>query len=87
MENLLENIINQGPWAALAVWYVIQKKDEDKKRDVITQLREDRLMTHLEKTNESHEKIVKSLEGLERRMEALENRIKSRIENRRESNY
>lgn len=66
MEQVLINTLQgQGIWTVCSVLLVIYVLRDSKAR-------EDKLMNHLDKTNEAHEKIAKSMDSLERRMENVE---------------
>lgn len=66
MEQVLINTLQgQGIWTVCSVLLVIYVLKDSKAR-------EEKLMDHLDKTNEAHEKIAKSMDSLERRMENVE---------------
>ncbi|WP_160198714.1 BhlA/UviB family holin-like peptide [Senegalia massiliensis] len=75
MENfILETAAASGLWALLAVALLLYTIKSSEKR-------ENRLMKHLDKTNESHEKIAHSMEKLEDRMENGFNKVWDKINN------
>lgn len=87
MENALFSALEgQGIWTICCILLSLYVLKESKRRELdsinrerkITedsQAREDKLMAHLDKTTEQHEKIAKSMESLERRMEYIENNL------------
>lgn len=66
MEQVLISALQgQGIWTVCSVLLVVYVLRDSKAR-------EEKLMTHLDKTNDAHEKIAKSMDSLERRMESVE---------------
>lgn len=75
IEVLVQLIMSLGVLPALFIFllvYTLKQHEKDKEE---SKEREDKLMTHLEKTNVAHEKISVTLEKLEMRMEQIEKRI------------
>lgn len=73
-EMLLKEAMANGIWTLLAVTllvYTIRTSDK----------REEKLMVHLDKTNESHKQIAESMEKIEKRMEDGFNKVWERIDN------
>lgn len=75
-ETLIREAAANGIWTLLAVAlliYTIKTSDA----------REERLMKHLDKTNESHQQIAESMQKIEERMDQGFNDVWSRIDNLR----
>ena len=94
-EALIKEAAANGIWTLLAILlllYVIKTGDireermikENKERERESKIREEKLMDHLNKTNESHEKIATSMENLENRMEDGFNKVWERIDKYKE---
>lgn len=62
---LINTLQGQGIWTVCSVLLVVFVIKDSKAR-------EEKLMDHLDRTNEAHEKIAKSMDSLERRMENVE---------------
>lgn len=70
MENSLFDLLlsTGGVWAGVSVYLFLTFKSAVERQQKDSMRREERLMAHLEKTNESHEKIAQSMENLEGQM-------------------
>lgn len=89
--NLINQILeSQFGWAVLCILlcgFILKKvyqKNEQNETKIITlyeqnetkaQLREDKLMEHLERSNESQERTAESLEGINNSLQSLEHRV------------
>ncbi|WP_346234442.1 BhlA/UviB family holin-like peptide [Lysinibacillus telephonicus] len=69
MEHLpLDMFVSQGIFAVLFVWLLINSRKESKER-------EDRLMTHLEKTTDTLELLTTRMETIGTKVENIDNRL------------
>ena len=79
LEMLLQLVMGFGVLPGLFVWLLLHVLKEHKADKEESRHREEKLMAHLEKTNESHERIAKAMESLkyefDRRMERVEDRV------------
>jgi hypothetical protein len=67
-EVLIKAAANQGLWALLAVVLIVYILHDSRER-------EKRLMTHLEKSNESLEKISSTIDKMDMRLNLIENKV------------
>ena len=74
-EAIIQLVTALGVVPALFIWLFMIVTREFKADRAASRHREERLMTHLERTNENQEKIANTLEKLESRIEKVEQRL------------
>lgn len=65
---MLNNLVNQGPYAALFVWLLYTTRKESAERET-------RLMEHLDRTSETLNEISDSLRDLKQEVDGIKEKM------------
>ena len=75
-QTILDFVAQNGIWCALAVWFIYNQRKDSTAREEKAQTREDKLMTCLTQQCIQLENITKTLEGINIRVDEIEEKIK-----------
>ncbi|MBN8434733.1 bacteriocin uviB [Priestia flexa] len=71
MDPILNTITQQGPYAALFIWLFFKTIKESKER-------EDRLMSHVERTTDTLQQIEQSVSGMQEEIKDIREQLEEK---------